>query len=381
MTSFPAPIAGDTDPGAPPPRNSLAGSAIFLAEQDSLRRAMPIQRLIGSGMSFADASVLHAAAEAGVSWDDCGEWLGRRNLRLAISSGSAVSSRMWHRFASACFRAAQSAIPVDTDRKRALFRAMVESFAAASKLDDPVTEKQTIEWRGKMLHAWLLRPPSVATADTPCVIIMGGFDGWREEYYPAARALVDRGVAALLIDGPGQGETRLFEHLFLDADFPDAFAATATHLRETCRLGPKIGIWGNSLGGHLAAATAARHPDLIDALCVNGGTIRPLELPERHERFFAKVEALVGTTDRTTVLNIMHQLDLTDDARSIRCPMIQLHSVPDQVFLLENARQIYDRAASTDKTLLVWDDGDHCIYNHSDEKHAIVADWFATHLA
>ena len=51
------------------------------------------------------------------------------------------------------------------------------------------------------------------------------------------------------------------------------------------------------------------------------------------------------------------------------------------MFLVENARALFDQAASTDKTFREWADGDHCIYNHSHEKHITVADWFADRLA
>ena len=339
---------------------------------------MPIQRLLGSGMSHADAVAMHGAAEAGVSWDVCGEWLGERNLRLAHFATSIPSVRQWLRFASACFRVAQCAIGVDTERKRDLFGKMVASFGAAGALDDPAIEKHAIDWQNGRLCGWLMRPPGVAAP--PVVVVFGGFDGWREEYYPGARALVERGVAAFLVDGPGQGESRLFHGLFLDASFPDAFATIATYLREQCGLGPKVGIWGNSLGGFLAAKTVAAHPALFDAVCVNGGTVRPLELPERFPRFFEKVEALIGSSDRAYVMDIMTKLDLTDDATAISCPLLQLHSVPDQVFLLENARLIHDLCASNDKQILIWEDGDHCLYNHSDEKNVIISDWFADRL-
>jgi len=35
----------------------------------------------------------------------------------------------------------------------------------------------------------------------------------------------------------------------------------------------------------------------------------------------------------------------------------------------------------TDKTFLEWQDGDHCIYNHSHEKNVAVADWFIDRLS
>jgi alpha-beta hydrolase superfamily lysophospholipase len=339
---------------------------------------MPIQRLLSGGMCYADAVAMHAAGHAGVSWVDCGEWLGDRNLRVARDARSQQTARSWFRFASACFRFAQSAIPRDTDRKRSLFRKMVDSFDSACALDTPITQKHEIPWRSGKLCGWLLRPVQIAAP--PVVMIMGGFDGWREEYHAGALQLVERGVAAFLMDGPGQGESRLVHGLHLDANFPEAFATVATYLRERCNLGQHVGIWGNSLGGFLAAKTVATYPHLFDALCVNGGTTRPLELPERHPRFLEKVEALVGTSDRARMLETLKELDLSRGVLSIGCPLLQLHSVPDQVFLLENARPIHDLAASTDKTLLIWEDGDHCIYNHFEEKNMCVADWFCRHL-
>lgn len=355
-----------------------ADPRVFDAEQESHRRAMPIQRLLSGGMSYTDAVTMHGAAHAGVDWVECGEWLGERNLRLAYEAQSPQSARNWFRFASACFRCAQSAIPRDTDRKRRIFRKLVDSFAEACVLDVPVTEKHEISWQSVKLSGWLIRPEKIVAP--PVVIIIGGFDGWREEYYPSAVELACRGVAAFLMDGPGQGENRLFQSLHLDTRFPDAFAVAAVYLREKCDLGQKVGIWGNSLGGFLAAMTVATYPDHFDAVCVNGGTMRPLELPERHPRFFQKVEAMVGTTDRASVMGIMDQLDLSQKVMAIKCPLLQLHSVPDQVFLLENARPIYDRAESADKTLLIWEDGDHCIYNHCEEKNMYVADWFTQRL-
>ena len=54
--------------------------------------------------------------------------------------------------------------------------------------------------------------------------------------------------------------------------------------------------------------------------------------------------------------------------------------IEDRIFLLENAQSIHDGARSRIKRMVVWEDGDHCIYNHSHEKHCIVADWFKEQL-
>src|SRR5258707_15612432 len=92
---------------------------------------------------------------------------------------------------------------------------------------------------------------------TPIVIIIGGADVWREAYEPAARSLLERGVGVLLVDGPGQGESRLFHGLYLTDDYHLAYSAIIDFLIAEKRLGDAIGIYGNSLGGHLAAKVAS----------------------------------------------------------------------------------------------------------------------------
>jgi dienelactone hydrolase len=194
--------------------------------------------------------------------------------------------------------------------------------------------------------------------------------------FPRGAVSLDRGVAALLVDGPGQGETRLFNRLYLTADVHEAYSAILTYLLADKRVGNRIGIWGNSMGGHFAASAASEDPRFA-ACCVNGGSPRPIEILDRYPRFIEKFRAMTGGADP---LPVLRSLDLGERNRQLTCPLLVLHGAPDQVFLLENAKTLYEDAASKDKQMRVWDDGDHCIYNHAHEKHCLVADWFASRL-
>jgi dipeptidyl aminopeptidase/acylaminoacyl peptidase len=150
-------------------------------------------------------------------------------------------------------------------------------------------------------------------------------------------------------------------------------------LSDDRRVLGRFGIWGNSFGGCLAAQ-AAIADERFAACCVNGGASRPLEFPEKYPRFFAKVEAMIGAPGIDGAKAVLDAIDVTSSLEQLRAPLLQLHSIPDQVFSLANARQIHDRANSSDKTLLVWNDGDHCIYNHAAERNCTVADWFCERL-
>jgi len=361
----------------PPPTPSAEITEERLKEIAAHKRAMPIQRLLDNGMDHADAVDLHALTAANLGWTEAAQWLGERNLRRAAAAAHPATARGYHRHASACFRFAQSAFVHDDDRKRALYRRLIDAFALGIVGEEHPARKIEVPWQGSALCGWLLTPRGAIRP--PVVIVFGGADAWRESYYGGARYLLERGVAALLLDGPGQGETRLFRSLYLTADYDRAFAAVIQALADDGALGDRIGIYGNSMGGHLAAKVASVDPR-IAACCANGGTIRPLEILDRFPRFIDRLAAMVGTRDPDVAMGVMQALDLTRGAAGIACPLLVLHGAPDQVFLLENARRVYDLAASPDKTLMVWDDGDHCLYNHAHEKHSLVADWFADRL-
>ncbi|KAF0960210.1 alpha/beta hydrolase family protein [Rhodococcus sp. T7] len=354
----------------------------WMAEARAHQRAMPLPRLLGNGMDYPDAVELHSLAEQGVPWADAAEQLGDRNrdrAKRALTDGHTHTAHQWYLFASACYRAGQ--VPLaDTDtQKRRMYRKLIDTFGAAGRLATPRWEHVQIPFEGSALAGWLLVPPNVIEPP-PVVIVTGGFDGWREEYAKGAEQLLVRGLACLLVDGPGQGETRIFGKLHMGVNPAAAFSFVVDYLLADPRVSDQIGMWGNSMGGYLAAATAAADPR-IGACCVNGGTVRPVELPERYPRFVTKLQALYGIDDPDEAMRAMDDATIgPTELERLRCPLLVLHGTPDQVFLVENARALYDAAASVDKTWREWPDGDHCIYNHTAEKHAIIGDWFTVKL-
>ena len=349
-------------------------------ELNIYKQAMPLSRLLGNGMEYTDALAMHAMADRGIPWADAGEWLGERNVyraRDAENAGHLLTARSYYRYASACFRFGQIALREDTGRKRSIYARLIETFGAAAALNNPPIQKVEIPYRAGKLCGWLMLPPGILAP--PVVIVLGGFDGWREEYFGGACYMVERGMAVLLVDAPGQGETRLFHHLYLTADVAHAFSCLIDYLLHDSRVGSHAGIWGNSFGG-LLATLAASADHRIEACCVNGSPARPVESLDRFPPLLAQAGALIGTTDPDTVRTVLGQLSLTPETNHIQSALLQLHGALDPVCSLEAARPIYDEAPGTDKQIIIWPDGNHCIYNHSHEKHSIVADWFYDHL-
>ncbi|WP_433678272.1 alpha/beta hydrolase family protein [Nocardia sp. CA-119907] len=342
---------------------------------------MPLQRLLGNGMEYADVMALYAAVDAGRPWADAAVQLGNINAERAEKAwahGHLVTARDWHLRASACYRVGQVPLPDEDPRKIELYHLLIDQYGRAGQLTDPPVEHIEITYGAAALCGWLLRPATIA--NPPVVIVIGGFDGWREEYHVGAQYLIERGVAVFLADGPGQGETRLLQGLHMNTTVAQSFSAMVDHLVADHRLRPVVGIWGNSMGGYLAAHVAALD-DRIAACCVNGGTARPAEILDRYPRFISKVTALLGIADPGSARDALEQFALTPESLNrLTCPLLVLHGTPDRVFLVENARALFDEAAAADKQFHEWADGDHCLYNHSHEKHVLIADWFANRL-
>ncbi|GAA0907163.1 MULTISPECIES: alpha/beta hydrolase family protein [Streptomyces violaceusniger group] len=359
----------------------MTGTQEWRAAAKAHKRAMPMQRLVGNGMDPADAHELHRLADGGRPWDEAAEELGERNLArasAALAAGHTATAHGWYLFASACFRAGQVPLADAEPRKRKLYRRLIDAFGAAGALTEPAAEHLDLDTSAGIVSGWLLRPAGVTRP--PVVVIVGGFDGWREEYHAGATYLLERGVAAFLADVPGQGESRLFHGSHMTLGVEKAFGAVATALRADGRLDDRVGIWGNSMGGYLAALAASAGQGYA-ACCINGGTVRPAEILDRYPRFIAKVRPLLGIDDPGQAHAAMERYRLTPERLArLRVPLLVLHGSPDRVFLAGNARALYDSAASPDKRWAEWPDGDHCLYNHSHEKHVIVADWFADRL-
>ncbi len=340
-----------------------------------------MHRLVGNGMDHDDAALLHAMTQRGVKWAEAAEVIGNAKLELAAEAAASrhfasARTHFWH--AAAALRFAQSPLIYDEPLKVAIYRRAQEAFARGAALGDPPYSKLTIPFDQSVLFGWLMTPPGIV--QPPVVIVFGGADGWREEYHNAGLALIERGIATLLLDGPGQGETRILGGLHLQRNVERAFSAAIRFLIEDHRVGDRIGIWGNSLGGCFAAR-AASSDRLISACCVNGGTWMPMEILTRFPRFIDRMRAMTGQSDPEQARALLDAHTLHREDNRIACPLLVLHGTADRLFSPERAQELAEWAPSSDKRFVLWEGGDHCVYDHTSEKHCLVADWFAAKLS
>lgn len=346
-------------------------------QRAALKRAMSITRMLDYGMDYWDATTLSASA-ASEPWHEVAAGLADAQLsraREAADRGNRVTAAACYRRATAALIFAQMAFNKDTPVKRVLYERLGRAYQAAGELDDARgIERLTIPFADGHCTAWLVRPTQQREA-TPAVIIVGGQSGWGPAYHKQAEALARRGLCAVLLEAPGQGETRMTGRLHLDESADGAFSAVVDAIQaHTGHEGPS-GVWGNSFGG-LLAARAAVHDSRFLACCVNGSTAKPQLLPFKTAR--EQSQALLGVETEDEADALLRRLWLDPETDQMSASLLVLHGGADP--LVTRAQQEEFLPMSRTATMRIWDDGEHTIYNHSEERTEFVTDWFRAQL-
>src|SRR5690606_30264711 len=145
----------------------------------------------------------------------------------------------------------------------------------------------------------------------PLLVMLHGYTGSKENWYPVARRL--RGRCRLLIpDLPGWGESR---RDVVGHGFAAQAARVAAFIRATCDR--PVTVLGHSMGGGIAAVLAAREPGLVERV----GLFDAAGVRFADNRFGLDVLAgknPFGVHDRAS---LAHYLDILFHDRRARPPM------------------------------------------------------------
>src|SRR4051812_4609328 len=123
---------------------------------------------------------------------------------------------------------------------------------SAERLDIPID--------GGIGYANLRRPAGIDLP--PYVVLIPGLDSTKEEFFYFEQSFLDRGMATVALDGPGQGETGLSLPIRPDYEVsvsPLLDLVAARHDLDHDR----IGVCGVSLGGYYAPRVAAFEPRVV----------------------------------------------------------------------------------------------------------------------
>ena len=280
------------------------------------------------------------------------------------------------------------------------YRRGVECFRDAARImRRPRIEHVEIPYEGVTLPGILVHaePLPGRTGAVPAVVFFDGFDITKEiQYFKGVPDLVARGIACLIVDGPGNGESVRFRGLYLHHETERYGKAAYEYLANRPEFDPKrIGVMAISLGGYYAPRAAAFEQRF--ACCIawgaqwdywqtwknrfdrlDAGNLPALSVPWQHLLWIFNV----GTRDQA--MQKLEGFRLDGVVQKITCPFLLVHGEGDEQIPLALAQKCFDAVGSRHKTMKVFTRAEggyhHCQIDNASVGVAYMWDWLETVL-
>ena len=275
--------------------------------------------------------------------------LGNRVYALAEEfddNRNPVSARRTYLRAFNYLRTAEFFMKPSDKRKMSAYLKCREAFLRAISYFDNKPKQVQIPFEGSFLPGYLFKPEGIE--NPPLMIMFGGLDSLAEElYFGPCQNLNERGIALLVVDGPGQGASLRLNHIYTRYDFNLAGTAvldwSLENLQQEVDTG-RIGIMAVSMGGYMAARCAAFEPRF--KICVVWGAVWSYydvwkNRPDNHP--LAEIMMHIVNADNMTEARVrLKKFTLEGVADKISMPTYVLHGEDDHQNVVENAYKLRD---------------------------------------
>ncbi|HEU5321866.1 MAG TPA: alpha/beta fold hydrolase [Methylomirabilota bacterium] len=335
-------------------------------------------RFVAQGVDYNDVLRTVAGIERWDGWLDA--WCAAGDAHAGLAREAEARGRRrtageaWVR-AALSYHFARFVWLVDPARHARAGARAVAALAAAHRHLDPTAERLEVPLDGAVMAANLRRPAAVDRP--PLAILVPGLDSTKEEFFWWEQVFLDRGLATVSLDGPGQGETGT--RLPIRHDYETAVAALLDALagRRDVDLG-RVGAAGVSLGGYYAPRAAAFEPRLRAVVAIGG----PLsfaacwdQLPGLTREGFAHHARARDADDARAKAA---RLDLSPVLGRIRQPFLVVFGKLDRLIPWPHAEAVAKGAPRGE--LVMYPEGNHVCNNIPYNYRPLVGDWLAEQL-
>jgi pimeloyl-ACP methyl ester carboxylesterase len=221
-----------------------------------------------------------------------------------------------------------------------------------------------------------LRRPT-GESSPPLVLLVPGLDSTKEEFFKLENVFLDRGMATLSIDGPGQGESGYDLPIRPDYDVAVTAVLDALDGRTDVDL-ERVGLLGVSLGGYYAPRVLAFEPRVKAGVGLSGpykfSDIWDHVPPQTRDTFVAKSFAKDEDEGRAKAA----ELDLSGVAERIQQPYLAITGRLDRLIPWEQTERAAREAPNG--TFLLHEDGNHGCANVPYKTRPVAADWLRDQL-
>ena len=264
-----------------------------------------------------------------------------------------------------------------------------ECFAKYATLADHHVEAVWVPFQDKAIPAWLHLPPGHSSGKLPVVIAIPGMDSYKEiQVALYGDKYLNRGMAVLAIDGPGQYEAPMIGLYFTMENWVAAGPALVDWIAARPELdATRIGVAGTSFGSLFGTVLTASEPRIkacaVMSVCHEPGchTIFQEASPTFKKRFMY----MSGITDEDEFDEFRKKITWQGHADKIRAPYLCVAGEAEELSPLVHSDALM-AALKGPKQMVVYQESRHSVGNVPAANLGpfppiLLADWLADRLA
>ena len=296
-------------------------------------------RFVANGVDALDLERILARVDSWERWADAWAEAAEAYERLGTAAqdeGHPATAASHLVRAALLYQFAHFVLTDDLDRRRALHRRQCDVYRRAAPLLRPPAVPVAIEHDGATMPGYLRAPEGPRPA--PLAVLVPGLESTKEQFSTLEPFFLERGVATLSIEGPGQGECDV---AWSDARWQDAFA----HALEVARGLPgvddrRVALVGTSFGGYLVLKAAARAEAafVVDI----AGPHDLAEFDELQEVTRESFAVFAGASSPGEARAAAAEVSLEGHLEAVRARVLVVHGERDGIVPPRHARLIAD---------------------------------------
>ncbi len=304
----------------------------------------------------------------------------------ADAAGHAITAGNQYMRAGNYYYSAERFIPPG-DEKLAIYRKALRCYQGAMARLHPDIERVEVPYEGQSLPAWFVKGRGLGKR--PTVVLFDGMDNAKEmSVIFAGLDFAKRGINTLAIDGPGQSEPLRLNNIPTRHDYEAAGIPAYDYVASRPDVDPKrVAVMGYSFGGYHAPRICAF--DKRYAACVCFGAMHwniydfvvghaPAD-PRQTSGSTFQFRWVAGAPDNATALEWAKKFTLEGVADKVQCPILILHGENDRVVPVAEAKKLYERVGSKNKTLKIFTEAEggaeHCQVDNRQLGVDFIGDW------
>jgi dienelactone hydrolase len=264
-----------------------------------------------------------------------------------------------------------------------------ECYAKYATLADHHVEAVWVPFKGKAIPAWLHLPPNHGSGRLPVVIAIPGMDSYKEiQVALYGDKYLNRGMAVLAIDGPGQYEAPMIGLNFSMENWIATGPAVVDWIAARSELdATRIAVAGTSFGSLFGTVLTGNEPRIkacaVMSVCHEPGchTIFQEASPTFKKRFMY----MSGITDEDEFDKFRKTITWEGHAEKIHAPYLCVAGEAEELSPLQHSERLM-AALQGPKQMVVYQESRHSVGNVSAANLGpfppiLLADWLADRLA